>query len=338
MEILMNVNQSLAVAEGMSEKIQKLNGCYSDIWRVISKCPLKGEARRYVIFHLKAIAKNIQNETIALRTMKKVLEESISAYRTYENTVIGNVRSVANVEGENTLQGGWKTSDKGSGTLQLSWSDLIYKIVGKCGPAAGVNVVTAWFRKEDKIEAGIDSTKALNSVIGSFAGMVNGLQTKGNQAKWYELLFGLNVDKNAPKTFGESVSKQLGKDLGFGVGNVTKANKVKIGTKWGGHLLTVGTDVYQNYKECKSGKISWQRAVMETIIQSVADVGIGVAATALASAFLAPVGPAALAVGITAVGVTWIAESACKAITQKVTGEEKGIGETMADLVCDSFA
>lgn len=104
-------------------------------------------------------------------------------------------------------------------------------------------------------------------------------------------------------------------------------SKVKV--KWAGHavstLFTVATKAYDNFvnPQGEDKYNSTGRKVAETITESAVDMavsagikaGVTVAATAIIGA--TPVGWAAVGVGVTAVGVKWIADQAFKHFTGK---------------------
>ena len=102
--------------------------------------------------------------------------------------------------------------------------------------------------------------------------------------------------------------------------------------------LTVVVNGVSNYDEWHSGKISKSRAVAETVTESVIDIGTGIAVGAAVTAGLAAtVGSApVLAVAAVSTGVIMGADALTKVITKKVTGEEKGLTETVSDFVLDT--
>lgn len=111
----------------------------------------------------------------------------------------------------------------------------------------------------------------------------------------------------------------------------------KAAFAWLGLGLTAISNTISNIDEHKSGKISAKRAVAETITETAIDVGkgwligAGVAAGVAATVGSAPV----LVVGAITVGVSVGLDWACKKITGAVCGEEKGLTETVSDVVLD---
>lgn len=115
------------------------------------------------------------------------------------------------------------------------------------------------------------------------------------------------------------------------------AGGVKSACAWIGLGLSAISNGLSNIEEAKTGKISAERAVAETVVETAVDVGtawaVGAAVTAGVAATIgsAPV----LLVGAATVGVTMGLDFACKKITGKLTGEEKGLTETVSDAICD---
>ncbi len=107
---------------------------------------------------------------------------------------------------------------------------------------------------------------------------------------------------------------------------------------WGGLALSTIANTISNIDEHKSGKISKARAVAETVTETVIDVGKSwLIGSAVAAGVAATVGSApVLVVGAITVGVTIGLDWACKKITGKVLGEEKGLTETVSDFVLDT--
>lgn len=109
----------------------------------------------------------------------------------------------------------------------------------------------------------------------------------------------------------------------------------KAAFAWAELGLTAVSKTISNIDEHKSGKISAERAVAETITETAIDVGkewlirAVVAAGTAATVGSAPV----LFVGAMTVGVSVGLDWACKKITGAVCGEEKEFTETVSDFV-----
>ena len=112
------------------------------------------------------------------------------------------------------------------------------------------------------------------------------------------------------------------------------ADQLSSFAKWGGTVLTVGSNLLENIEEFKGQDGKFERLVNETMIESTVDIALDVAAAAGVTAAAAALGitsAPAVAVGAAAVGVTWAANGVCKWATGG-----RDIGEVAADLICDS--
>ncbi len=126
-----------------------------------------------------------------------------------------------------------------------------------------------------------------------------------------------------------SLEKQF--DLSFKKATGT-ADKVNVGTKWGGHVLNLLANSWENYREFQTDGISAERAVAETVVETGVDIGFGALATAGVSAAAVAAGftaAPAFAIGAGAVLVTWAVNGICKWITG---GDD--LGEAVANIVC----
>lgn len=111
----------------------------------------------------------------------------------------------------------------------------------------------------------------------------------------------------------------------------------KAAFAWAGLGLTAVSKTISNIDEHKSGKISAERAVAETITETAIDVGkewlIGAVVAAGTAATVGFGSAPVLFVGAMTVGVSVGLDWACKKITGAVCGEEKEFTETVSDFV-----
>lgn len=109
---------------------------------------------------------------------------------------------------------------------------------------------------------------------------------------------------------------------------------------WAGVAVSGVSNAIENYKDAKAGKMTAGRAVAETVMETVVDTGlnlaVGAAVSAGLAAFSVTAGAPVLLVGATTAAVIAGANSLCKWITKSVTGEEKGLTETISDFVLDA--
>ena len=95
-----------------------------------------------------------------------------------------------------------------------------------------------------------------------------------------------------------------------------------------GTVIDLSFNAYGNYKQVKNGEISADRAVVETVAETAANLLLVTAAGAIAAATLPATAPA-VAVTIAGAGIMWAADG----ITKLITGGDKGIGELASEGV-----
>lgn len=135
----------------------------------------------------------------------------------------------------------------------------------------------------------------------------------------------VQVAKNAATKWGSRFVDN------FKTGLKNKYHSPKTGVKWAGVVTTVidlGFSAYDNYQQVKAGEITGDRAVVETVTETAANVLITTAATALVAALLPATAPAAL-IAVAGAGVVWAADG----ITKMITGGDKGLATVISEGV-----
>ena len=135
--------------------------------------------------------------------------------------------------------------------------------------------------------------------------------------------------KNADDLTGEALRK-----VGIEAERAAKLKNFKAGVKWAGAIADFAFNVVDNFEEQEQARISGVemtngRVVAESVLETVADVGLSIAGTAVAGAILGSSAPV-LAVGAVSVGVVWLANFA----SEQITG--KDIAENFSDGLCDA--
>ena len=153
----------------------------------------------------------------------------------------------------------------------------------------------------------------------------------------FDKAFTGSLRPSVAKSFNTRFYYNFHKQLDDGLSAYTTKGAKSI-FAWAGVAVSAIANGFQNYDEAKSGKISTGRAVAETITETAVDVGTGLLVGAAVSAGVAAVGwvsAPVIAVGAITAGVMVGADSICKWITKSVTGESKGLTETVSDFVLD---
>lgn len=328
MEFTINVGNTQRIAGKVSGQAKSMSTVIASMERISRSCPLSGSSRQMVLKSLNETKAEIAMERQAISALGNSLTEIVSLYKNSENKISGKTS-------ENSLT----NSEDKKNNITWKWSDS-WKIIGSIGTigagtaAIGSLITGGWNAKNV-----VSSVKYLTKAIGSGA---TAISKKGVSANWWEYLIGKNsglsgIDSSSLKNgFLSSLKKQFVSDLNFGNAQ-SVADNVKIATKWGGYLLTGAARWIENYKDYKAGNISLDRVIGQTAIETAVDIGVGAVVTAgvtalagaLVTAGVTFAGSAVL-IGAAGVGVTWAANSICKAITNG-----KDIGEVVADGIYD---
>lgn len=319
------LQQAESMASVLEFQCRTIKSVREAISNIKDNCAVTGQSRGTVVNTLDNLMKTMDREACAVKSMGNVLRDITGVYGACEQRLVGNA-----VQQKPAITGKTEEGEKAEGawTWQDTWS-LLAKggIVG-----AGVSMIGNGITGERDGKTVINSGKYLNSIIGNgAAAIVRG----GTKTEWTKYLFGTNdvlsklSTSSGGKTFVNSLEKQF--DLSFKKATGT-ADKVNVGTKWGGHVLNLLANSWENYREFQTDGISAERAVAETVVETGVDIGFGALATAGVSAAAVAAGftaAPAFAIGAGAVLVTWAVNGICKWITG---GDD--LGEAVANIVC----
>lgn len=333
MRFSIEINRALQSASDLERQRQQLASCRDAVWRVKNDCPCSGNTKRALVNALNTVLTEIDNEGNIYQAMSTALTQNAEYYRYNEEKIAGCAKIVSvplgNIEEiVGVVEGMW---EKDSDNNVIKMAD-VWKIVGNVGIVGGIISAIGYLATEGTdIKNILKSAKYISSVIGKATSVAK----DGISASWKDLfggnnaLSGLNLD-SAKDTFVSSIKKQLGKDLDF-TGAKTAADKVKVATKWAGHLFTLGTNAVENYEE--HGGITAE-GVAETIVETGVDIGVGTLVTAGVSAVA---GVAVTALGFATApawligGVSTVVVIGANAASKAVWG--KDLGEVVADGV-----
>lgn len=241
------------------------------------------------------VNRQIQEESEGLGRLRDNLDAVIALYKETEQNLSGRKQTPAGKKNGRT-----KHKSKGKSIYKPDVAELVFKGIGEAGVIGGAiscihKLINAGW-KDDKILAGLKSTKELAKMAGKVAGVVNAGSIK---AEWNKLL-----------------SKPEAYTTGYFWGKGAKtAEKVKVCTKWIGTAINAGIFGYENYQQVKEGKITADEAVISTAASTLADVGVDMAVGVAVTPIAATVGAPALVAGVVSVGVTWGLNEFCKSVT-----------------------
>ncbi len=327
-----NTNSTLQIASVVGGYAQSIESYKDRVNKVKMSCPGSGSVRFGLLGSLTKIIEELNEERRLLNKMSETLEECVDCYSTFE---IGIARCQSNV----SVSWGEEAREDSTGDKEWtiwSWNDF-WKLIGNGGIAGGVvstfgNIVAGGWN----ISSILGSVEFANSVVGGVAGMVGGTEPKWKYLLGMDDALGTLAKESGGsfwKAFKGSAKSQILDDLGFN-GAATTADKVKVGTKWAGHVLSLAINGVENYQEFEGqGAYGVARGTAETVVETAVDIGLGIGATALVSAGAVALGitaAPAVAVGAVAAGVVWAANGVCKWATGG-----RDLGEVTADFVCD---
>lgn len=284
---------------------------------------------------LNNISNTINQECQTLRKMKETLNTVADKYEKTENTICKVSADNKVTAWEKLITQNWVSGlDKDSRKTVL---DILTGMgdVGKIGslPAEVLKILIDGDGLTAKdIGALIKGTG--NSILGVFDAV------KDYKDGALDKLWGLDkfetIVTDSQAGWLANVSKSF-KDTLFDQFKVMEKGKFD-GAKAAGWALSLVANGFSNYEEYQDGGISKGRAVAETISETLIDIGKGALITAGVAAGLAAIGVSAPAVVVAGAGVaiSAAADFICKKVTGALTGEEKGLTETVSDFVLDT--
>lgn len=218
------------------------------------------------------------------------------------------------------------TSEVSSRGCAFKWTTKDTLKVFEKGGIIGSGIYAAGTLIND-IRTGGVTAKTVLSMLKGGAGIVE-KTAKGFSKNSFDWL-GLNtsVVDTGRKSFGEAMGDAVNK---YSFGKATKvSDKVAVGAKWAGTVLTVATTGYDNFVNDTEGN-STGRKIAETIGESAVKIGGGIVIGSIATAALSVVGAPAIVTGVVTVAATWAIDKAFEAVTGK------GAAEFISDTVLDS--
>lgn len=362
---------AISNARGFATTAKATTGSVADGVAAIQR-GIQGEvaARSNIAYRLSSIQWNIDQIENKMQAIYQTVDNAAMQYDAAERQIIGlaqqvsygniakrnssNYEKFANIK--NIPNKKVEVSDNKTG---IKWGVVVEKggslfmtLVGKVGFLGGMTKVGADFISAVKNNSKIKMGTALVAGGKSFVTLVGDLAAnaykKPQEQDWKKAFIGdwstytllknlkksstvLDKVKTAGGKWWAAFKKETASYFPNSAQNV--GDKIKVGTKWAGVALSALSNGIENYDECKSGEIGVGRAIGETIGETVADVGIGIVATAsvVGGAALLGISAPAVVVGAAAAGATWIADEIIKATTGK-----DGLSELISDAVLDT--
>ena len=279
---------------------------------------------------LGTIAGQVGQQSNSVKKMKMTLNSCLMLYNNAENNCLGSSSGIrvpgsgAPVPpiGPRVVPPGKKWGHWGD-VHWWSWKDT-WSVIGSFGIiGSGIGVIGELITGGKSAKKYLNAGKNLSKFVGNVA------KAASEPSFDWRTLIGFNkvIKPDTPKTLFGALGKELDK---YNMGNATKvSDKIAVGAKWAGSILTVATTAYDNFTDAGN---STGRAIAETIGESAVKIGGGILISAGVTAVLAAAGavgaPAVVVGGIT-VGVTW----GINRLSEAVTG--KNAAEFISDTVID---
>ena len=328
-----------SAADGCDSQRKELADYISSLRGVKAYRAISGGAYASIYKTLDKIIDGLEAEKKSLRNLSSGLAAVKETYMEAENKIAGNVSSSPA-----------ETAGAKDNPFKITWSDVwsVFAeggILGKGRAILGSVVTGDW-----SVDSFLDIVGYKIAAIGDAAEAVE----NGTEAEWMKALFGvrdvfdnkifkdvnwdeLTVSQRTRTALVGSIKsgiKEVIPDTKMFQSGAKVADQLSSFAKWGGTVLTVGSNLLENIEEFKGQDGKFERLVNETMIESTVDIALDVVAAAGVTAAAAALGitsAPAVAVGAAAVGVTWAANGVCKWATGG-----RDIGEAFADLICDS--
>lgn len=309
---------------------QKLSGLENEIRSVSNSLGFSLASSANIRGRLKGTADNVSAHRATMNNMRSALQNTMNVYERTENAIIGNL-NVGKAKTHN---------EENAKPPNL---DLLWKGIGAFGSVGKVVSAVGKFATGDKGSA-VTWVKGVSDSWKAGWKIADTVKTcnKHTDIQWWKAALGLNKNSFLKNISESGLSWQQkamhGWDKGI-KGTIREFKKTDGFIKQSvGIGLSLAVNGFSNYDEYKTGGITAKRAVAETITETAVDWGkdllIGAAVTAgfAAAGFAAPVVVVGAATVAVSVGADWV----CKQVTGALTGEEKGLTETVSDFVLDT--
>lgn len=307
----------LSAANEYNDQRRELASCISRLRGVKSYRIMSGREFSSIYRVLGKVIDSLEDDKKNLKKLHEGLIAVKEEYTRYENKITEHME----------IKGAADVLDKVLD--EVGWS-----VIGNAGIVGGlVSTIGSLSTSDWTVPDVLNAVDSLVSVIEGIAPSVFG-ETEVNWANALtkEALLGWddafeNLDMSAPdRAFMSSLNDDLFPNA------TTVGEKIAVGAKWAGAILTGAMNLCDNIEEFKGQDGKLGRILAETGVETAVDIGLGMVATAGVTALAAAAGitaaPAVVA-GAAATGVVWAANKVCKWVTGG-----KDIGEVAADAVC----
>lgn len=237
-----------------------------------------------------------------------------------------------------------------SSSYRLEIDDLFLKCCGQFGTVG--NTISAWGRL---VTEGVNGKTILGVAKSSIANYgtyaQTAFETQDISIKSTMLGIGKNVSENIKldqeiykkasmgyrlKDSAQAYLKNDIKKYAFSENN-TLGKNLSVMAKWAGVVVSLGKNAIDNRAEYERGDISLERSYLETVSETVVELGLGTFSSAIVNSAIIAAGfsstPVVVA-GVATVGVVWAANAITEYLTS-IHGEKKSFKEFISDGILD---
>lgn len=320
--LVVKVPKMNAAASGEADVVRKLDSLADEIGQVQRSLSFNVKSKAQISAQLLALQRVSSANATKVGKLSSTLADAINYYSAAEK------RITQHPTGGTPAKNGKKGSKGSSGKKEEKkgfwdyWNDLdVWKYITKAGVVGNViGTIGSLLTKGEPVgKTVLNGLKGLSGIVGDIAKAV---PKNGASFDWKKL-FGIAASESGKMSFGEAFKEQLGK---FSFGKATTvSDKIKVGAKWAGSVLTVATTAYDNFI-VNDEHNSTGRQIAETIGESAVKIGGGIIIGAVAGTVGAP----AVVTGAITVGVAWAIDKGFEHFTGK------GAAEWISDTVLDT--
>lgn len=322
--IRVNWQTASTAADAYGTYRQELSSAIGSVRSIRSYRCMSGGSFNSVYQALDRVVRQMEEEKDALRNLGDGLSEVLKNYQKYEGNVAAQI--VGNALEEERVQ-----TASGNGET-ASDSNILSDLLSKLGIVGSAAVAVEKITKDWNVpKTVVDTGNTLLKFVGKNAAKV---VYKDTDTSWAEYLLGLTKTSSGYTSL--TLPERFLSELGL-IKPTTASDAIRLGTKWGGFILTGLSNFFENQQEFAGQEGSTGRMIAETAIETGADILIGsavsavvthLAAAAVAGGLIAA-GPAVVVGGAVTVGVVW----GINALSEHFTG--KDLAENVSDAVCD---
>lgn len=298
-----------------TEIIGNLDELQQEAINVRQNLSFRIKSREQIDEDLMKIINNIGEHENDVKQLHNTVLKSIDLYTKTENDIISKYEGIEGLKANNNQ------NNLSSDNSLVSWINSILDLISEYG-FIGILVHTLFgVNTSNKLDILGSIFKTLETGARAMAKIIDGAK---NPIKY---LFGYS-DPQKVDSFKDAFIKQFDDYYKIG-GNSTVSktlNGLGVFTKWASGIITVGTNVYENYEEF-NGDLDNPRFYGEIIIESAVDILAPIVTTAFIAGLVGVTGGTA---ALAAPFIVWGIDKIFESLT------EDDLAENISDIIFDT--